>query len=179
MSNQFPNRKRIRLKDYDYSKPGNYFVTINTKDDILQLSSIKKERIELSEAGKIVDNAWIELPKHYTNCELDEYIIMPDHFHGIIKLNECREMFVTISAKNEKTNRTNHGLPEIIRGFKTFSSKAINEKIKPDQKFRWQKSYHDRIIRNEYELNNVRKYILENPINWEYDKNNPSNVDLC
>ena len=178
MSNQFPDRKRIRLKDYDYTKPGYYFITINTNKRIKHISKIRNGKVDLNESGKVIDNVWNDLPNHYPNCALGEYVIMPDHFHGIIKLNECRERFVTICGKNEKTNRTNHGLPEIIRGFKTFSSKAINEKIKPDQKFRWQKSYHDRIIRNEYELNNVRKYILDNPINWEYDKNNPSNVDL-
>ena len=134
--------------------------------------------LELTDLGTDVEQSWKWLYERYDYVDLDSYTIMPNHFHGLIKLNECRERFVTICGKNEKTNRTNHGLPEIIRGFKTFSSKTINKKNEPEQKFRWQKSYHDRIIRNEYELNNVRKYILDNPINWEYDKNNPSNVDL-
>lgn len=168
MSKQFPSRKRIRLKGYDYSKPGNYFVTINTKEDILQLSSVENGRIKLSESGKIVNMVWNKLPKHYPNCELDEYVIMLDHFHGIINIIECccREGSATL-PNNKKTNRVNHGLPEIIRGFKTFSSKTINEKIKPVPKFKWQKSYYDRIIRNVHELDNVRKYIINNPVNWE------------
>jgi len=178
MSNQFPDRKRIRLKDYGYTKPGYYFVTINRNKNINDLSSIKNGEVKLGETGKIVDKVWNDLPNHYLNCELDEYVIMPNHFHGIIKLNEREDGLTTLPTKNVQTDKIKHGLPEIIRGFKTFSSKTINEKIKPEQKFRWQKSYYDRIIRNEHELNNVRKYILDNPINWEYDKSNPSNVDL-
>ncbi len=177
MSNQFPDRKRIRLKGYDYTKPGYYFITINTNKKIEHIGKIRNGKVDLNESGKIIDTVWREIPNHYSNCELDEYVIMPNHFHGIIKLNEFREGLTALPNKNEYPNKINHGLPEIIRGFKTFSSKTINEKIKPEQKFRWQKSYHDRIIRNERELNNVRKYILDNPINWEYDKNNHSNVD--
>ncbi len=178
MNKQFPDRKRIRLKDYDYLKPGYYFVTINRNKKINDLSSIKNGDIKLGETGKIVDKVWNDLPNHYPNCELDAYVIMPNHVHGIIKLINRTEGFTTLPDKNEKTNKINHGLPEIIRGFKTFSSKTINEKIKPQQKFRWQKSYHDRIIRNEHELNNVRKYIVNNPLNWGNDQNNPGDVVL-
>ena len=173
MSQQYPDRKRIRLKDYDYSKPGYYFVTINRNKNSNDLSSIKNGEIKLGETGKIVDKVWNDLPNHYPNCQLDEYIIMPNHIHGIIKLNDCREGFITLPDKNVKTNKINHGLPEIIRGFKTFSSKTINEKIKPRQKFRWHKSYYDRVIRSERELNNVRKYIVNNPLSWENDRHNP------
>ena len=178
MSKQFPNRKKIRLRDYDYTKPGYYFVTINRNKNIQNVSKIINGKIELNESGKIIDMVWHDLPKHYPNCKLDEYIIMPNHVHGIIKLIDCREWFTTIPDKNVKTSKTNHGLPEIIRGFKTFSSKTINEKIKPVPKFRWQKSYYDRIIRNERELDNVRRYIKNNPLNWENDRNKTDEVDL-
>ena len=124
----------------------------------------------MCETGKIVDKVWNDLPNHYPNCELDEYVIMPNHFHGIIKLNERREGLTTLPNKNVKTNKINHGLPEIIRGFKTFASKTINKKkFDPEQKFRWQKSYYDKIIRNKRELDNVRRYISSNPVNWEND----------
>lgn len=178
MSKQFTDRKTIRLKDYDYTKPGYYFVTINTDKNIQNVSKIINGKIELNESGKIIDMVWNDLPKHYPNCKLDEYIIMPNHVHGIIKLINCREELIIIPDKNVKTKKINHGLPEIIRGFKTFSSKTINEKIEPEQKFRWQKSYYDRIIRNEHELDNVRRYISNNPVNWENDQNNSGDVDL-
>jgi REP-associated tyrosine transposase len=178
MSNQFPDRKRIRLKGYDYKKPGYYFITINTNKCIQDISKIINGKVELNELGKIVNDVWNDLPNHYPNRELDEYIIMPNHVHGIIRLINSREGFITLPNKNEKTKKMNHGLPEIIRGFKTFSSKTINERIKPVPKFGWQKSYYDRIIRSERELDNVRKYILRNPINWGNDRNNTDGVDL-
>lgn len=178
MSKQFPDRKRIRLKDYDYTKPGYYFITINTNQNIQNVSKVINGKIELNESGKIIDMVWNDLPKHYLNCKLDEYIIMPNHIHGIIKLITGREGVITIPDKKIKTSKTNHGLPEIIRGFKTFSSKKINKDIKPITKFRWQKSYYDRIIRNERELDNVRRYISNNPVNWENDQNKMGDVDF-
>lgn len=172
MSKQFPDRKRIRLKGYDYSRSGNYFVTINTKKKIECLCNIENDKIKLSKVGMIVREKWNDLPNHYPNCELDEYVIMPNHFHGIIRIIEIME------CSSKKNTQINHGLPEIIRGFKTFTSKTINENIKPNLKFGWQKSYHDRIIRNERELNNVRKYIFNNPANWEKDRNNQDNSSI-
>ena len=90
MSKQLPVRKRIRLKDYDYSKPGYYFVTLKVRKYIKDLCRIDKGSVKLSELGKIVDMVWNDLQKHYSNCELDEYVIMPDHFHGIIQIIDCR-----------------------------------------------------------------------------------------
>ena len=89
MSKQFPDRKKIRLKDYDYTKPGYYFVTINTNKNIQNVGKVIKGKIKLNGSGKIIDMVWNDLPKHYPNCKLDEYIIMPNHVHGIIKLISC------------------------------------------------------------------------------------------
>jgi REP element-mobilizing transposase RayT len=177
VSKQYPDRKRIRLKGYDYSKPGNYFVTINTNKQIKCLSNIENDTVRLSEAEMIVKEKWNDLPNHYPNCELDKYVIMPNHFHGIIKIIKCSEGSAAL-PNNEKTKKISHGLPEIIRGFKTFTSKLINENIRPYPKFNWQKSYHDRIIRNERELINVRKYIINNPLNWEGDRNYRDDVGM-
>ena len=179
MNKKYPNRKRIRLKGYDYTTPGYYFITIKVKERAEDLCKIENGKMILNESGKIMETVWKELPQHYPNCKLDEYVIMPDHFHGIIQIIKRREGSVTLPKKNEHRNKTNnertienkkpnisiHGLPEIIRGFKTFSSKQINEKIKSGNKFEWQKSYYDRIIRTERELENVRKYIISNPVN--------------
>ena len=96
--------------------------------------------------GITIANVWEKLPDHYENCLLDEYVFMPDHFHGILHL---------INA-NKK-----YPLSEIIRGFKTFSSREINKVMLG--RFSWQKSFHDRIIRNEFELNRIREYIRNNP----------------
>ena len=163
-----PNRKRNRLEGYDYSSGGYYFVTVCIKERSDFLGKIKNEKMFLNGFGKIVSAAWLDLPNHYFNCELDYYVIMPDHIHGIIIIDN------TLKKKDNKS--ANHSLSEIIRGFKTFSSKRINKKLKIDKKFKWQKSFYDRIIRSENELYFIRNYIQLNPLKWDIEKNHPENL---
>ncbi len=118
--------------------------------------------------AKLFPATWLDLPNHYFNCELDYYVIMPDHVHGIIIIDN------TLKNKNNKSE--NYSLSEIMRGFKTFSSKRINEKLKIDKKFRWQKSFYDRIIRSENELYFIQNYIQLNPLKWDIEKNHPENL---
>lgn len=101
-------RKSIRLQGYDYSLPGAYFVTINVHDRQKVLSTIVDDQVVLTDLGKIVTETWINLPDHYQKIDIDEYIVMPDHLHGIIVLHE------NIAPKS---------ISEIVRGFKTFSAK--------------------------------------------------------
>ena len=166
-------RKLNRLSGYDYSTPGYYFVTICIKYIECLFGEIVNDKMELNEMGKIVEKCWMDLPNHYMNIELDEFVIMPNHFHGIIRIvwNGFKP-FHTMPTKKL------HGLPEIIRGFKTFSSRRINE-TKPILKFQWHKSYHDRIIRNDRELYRIQKYIVYNPKNWNRDKENQSSYRNC
>ena len=124
----------------------------------------------MNEYGEIAQNVWGKLPQHYSHCKLDQFIVMPNHVHGIVWIipdsvvGNGLKPFPTF-AKPFPT-----ALPEIIRGFKTFSSRRINE-TQSHFKFQWQKSYHDRIIRNEDELDWIREYIINNPANWYKDSN--------
>lgn len=163
-------RKRLRLEGYDYSTPGAYFVTICTHKRLDIFGKIEQALMLLNENGKILEYCWRDLINHYCYIKLDEFIIMPNHFHGIVWIvSRTSSVFpVGCSSKLHPTGNIQHGLPEIIRGLKTFSSRRINE-INPDLNFHWQRSYYDRIIRNEKELNNIRNYIIHNPINWEKD----------
>jgi len=160
-----PKRKRNRLQEYDYSNSGFYFITICIRNRNNFFCSIKNGNNILNDFGKIVEKRWKDLPSHYKNCELDFFIIMPDHIHGIVMVNNSLD-----------TESKNHSLSEIIRGFKTFSSKEINQVTRNEAKFQWQKSFYDRIIRNEKELYEIRKYIEQNPTKWDIEKNNPENL---
>jgi REP-associated tyrosine transposase len=153
-------RKRMRLEHYDYSQNGFYFVTTNVGTKEYLLSNTVNSKVVLTAFGNIVKEAWADLPNHYSNCCLDEFVIMPDHIHGIIIIEK------------KSTELKQHGLSEIMRAFKSFSSKRINEIIGNGNKFKWHKSFYDRIIRDENELVNVRKYIRQNPVKWagEYEK---------
>ncbi|BFN38174.1 transposase [Fidelibacter multiformis] len=159
-------RKKLRKHDYDYSKPGFYFITICVHQRLRYkniFGEIRNKKMYLNSNGEILLHCWNDLPNHYHNIKLNEFVIMPDHFHGIIQ----------IIKKNAAGNGlkpfpavTFHGLPEIIRGLKTFSSRRINEK-NSNLHFRWQKSYYDNIIYNLNMLHIFQNYIIYNPENWK------------
>jgi putative transposase len=157
-----PKRKRTRLKEYDYSQFGYYFVTICIKDRKEFFSRIDNSSIVLTNFGNVISEILRNLSTFY-NVEIDCYVIMPDHIHLIIILD-----------KDE--SKKNSSLSDIIGKFKSFSSKKIWKILKDDEKFEWQKSFYDRIIRNEKELYQIRKYIQENPLRWEIEKDNPENL---
>jgi REP element-mobilizing transposase RayT len=165
-------RKRNRLKDYNYSQDGYYFVTICTKDRREFFGGVAEGKMSLNKHGEIVNQCWYELPKHYLNCSLDSFVIMPNHVHGIIVINN--ENIVGNGLKPFPT----YGLSEIIRGFKTFSSRTINEMIKGGSKFQWQKSFYDHVIRDEKSLHNLRHYITFNSLKWELDIENKGGLNI-
>jgi REP element-mobilizing transposase RayT len=171
------------LADYDYSQNGWYFITICTHDRIEYFGVIKNGEMVLNEFGKIVRQCWLDLPNHYKNCELGVWVIMPNHFHGIITIgvgNGLKPFPTTMASDGHPdglklfptaSNVNTHGLSEIIRGFKTFSSRRINERV-GKKIFNWQKSFYDRIVRDKNSLERISNYIENNPENWEIDRNN-------
>jgi REP element-mobilizing transposase RayT len=151
------NRKRNRLSEFDYSSDGYYFITTCVKNRKNYFGIIENNKMILNKYGKIVMNCWLDLPRHYLNCKLDEFIIMPNHFHGIIFI------------ENNEKDLKKHNISEFIRAFKTFSSRKINYLLN-GEKFQWQKSFYDNIIRNEKSLTEIRNYIIHNPLNWKDDE---------
>lgn len=148
MKENLPKRKNIRLKYYDYSKEGMYFITICVKDRIELLGQIKRlNQIELSKEGKIVYTSLNNLKQTYTNIEIDEYVIMPNHIHLIIIIHE-------------KNNLT---ISRMIQQLKWGITRKIGTSI-------WQKSFYEHIIRNEKEHLKIKEYIQNNIINWKEDK---------
>jgi putative transposase len=147
---QWSNRKTIRLKNHDYSAPGYYFITINVEKGRQKLGQIKDGDMVLNKYGRIVHDYWMELPKFYSNCILDEFVVMPDHVHGIIQiiLEELHQKRISIST--------------IIHGFKLYTARDINA-LKTPVMFHWQRSFYDHIMRDEQSLMEIRRYILENP----------------
>ncbi len=163
-----PRRKSIRLQEYDYSQPGVYFVTICTQNRECLFGNIGDEKMILNEYGRIVLSCWNDLPNHYSHVRLDAFQIMPNHGHGII-------FIVGAGLKPAPTPTKRHGLPEIVRAFKTFSARRINESRRTPGESIWQRNYYDRIIRDEDELNRIREYIIYNPLKWDLDHDNPQN----
>ncbi len=126
--------------------------------------------MRLNEFGLIVQDAWVDLPNHYPNVELDEFVVMPNHVHGIIIIMDDDEStMVGAGLKPAPTNALSYKhypLSEIVRAFKTFSARRINEIRGAGGVSVWQRNYYEHIIRNDDELNRTRKYIIDNPSRW-------------
>ncbi len=172
----FKNKYRIkstRLKDWDYSSNGGYFVTICTRNRECFFGDIENGTMELSVIGKIVSDEWIRTKQIRKNIELDEWVIMPDHFHGIVIINNdyigCNvETHGHASLQTKHTNTfgpQSKNLSAIIRGFKGTTTKQIH--LAGFYDFAWQPRFNEHIIRNEKELNRIRTYIRNNPLKWE------------
>ena len=166
-------RKQMRLKDYDYSKEGAYFVTVCVNDRKCVLGEIVNGCMQLSLIGEIVNEYWNLIPSIYPNVYLDYYVIMPNHLHGIIIIDD---MYVgaVINRPNDGAidNRPYGKLSQIIKSYKQMATKQIH---KQNPYFQWQRSFYDRIIRNDMDLNRIRHYIVNNSNQWQVDENHPQN----
>lgn len=174
--NHNKNRRSVRLKGYDYSEEGAYFVTVVTHNREMLFGSVVDGVMVLNESGAIVQFTWNDLINHFENIELDEYVIMPNHFHGIIKIEPLVGVGLEPTPEKSKkiSSRAGHGpaptsLPEIVRQFKTFSSKRINQLRGTTGVAIWQRGYYDHIIRDGKDYYNISNYISMNPSNRETD----------
>jgi REP element-mobilizing transposase RayT len=162
------HRRPIRLQEYDYSSAGAYFVTICAHKGACSLGDIIDNETCLSPFGWIVAECWEDLPNHYPHVILDAFVVMPNHIHGMIVLDDTA---VGAGLKPAPTKR--HGLSEIVRAFKTFSARRINIARNTQGIPFWQRNYYEHIIRNERSYMAIRDYIFNNPVNWHKDRLHP------
>lgn len=171
-----PRRGSMRLKGYDYSWGGAYFVTLCIHGRELSLGEAVGDKVRLNPAGRMIENAWGELPSAYPGVEIDEYVIMPNHLHGIVVLVEPE---LRGTGAEEATPALTLG--DIIKRFKTLTMKRYGDGVEQEGWPRyagrlWQRNYYEHIIRNENALTQIRRYIGENPERWAWDKLNPEAV---
>lgn len=160
------HRHTIRLQGYDYSQAGAYFVTIVVHGRECLFGEIVDGKMVLNEFGKIVQRAWFDLPKHNPHVELGAFCIMPNHVHAVI-------IIIAVGAGLRPAPTRPHPLSEIVRAFKSFSARRINELRKLQGVPVWQRNYYEHIIRSEEEHNRIHLYIESNPANWTKDNENP------
>jgi REP element-mobilizing transposase RayT len=175
------------LKHWDYSSPGYYFVSICIKNrQLYYFGKINNNEIILNNIGKIIKQNWLNISKHFNNIKLDEYIIMPNHMHGILQILNNYRKNVTKQYQYIHTVGTCHGmslqntrqfshpqknsLSMIINHFKSSCTRILKQNNQIYVSF-WQPRFHDRVIRNEKELCAIRQYIKDNPKNWYQDRN--------
>lgn len=195
----------MRLRGYDYSQPGGYFVTICAQHRKCMFGTIIDGKIQLNEVGKIIVESWNYIPQHFPSVELDEYVIMPNHLHGIIVLGtaerdipyslvgagfprptvqieqptpstvEARSPRPSENATNRRGEVTSPSLGKIVAYFKYQSTKHINQHYNMPGTRIWQRNYYDHVIRNDPDLQRLRQYIHNNPIKWILDQLHPDN----
>jgi REP element-mobilizing transposase RayT len=170
----FPNRTYPRLIGYDYSSPGAYFVTVCAHQKQCLFGTIEKGIMHLNPHGKVVQKCWQDLQNHYAGINNEFFIVMPNHVHGIVVITNTNRRS---GSKPDPTNKPT--LSEIIRAFKTFSSRGINESRHSPGTTVWQRSFYEHIIRNEKNLREIGEYIAFNPAKWDNDSENPDSLKKC
>jgi len=164
------SRRSLRLPGYDYTESGAYFIIVVAHGRECLFGQMVNEAMLRTDAGHVVQAVWDRLPAHYPHVRLDAFVIMPNHVHGVLILGSDS---VGAGLKPAPTERR-YGLPEIVRGFKTFSARRINECRNAPGAAVWQRNYYEHVIRNEESLLRIREYIENNPLQWELDRENPA-----
>jgi REP element-mobilizing transposase RayT len=192
-----PQRKSIRLKNYNYASKGFYFVTICTQNRKCLFGNIVDKKMVLNDVGRMVKYIWQLLPNRYA-MELDAFQIMPNHIHSIVQITVGATLVVARSMRAGIKPELRAGIkPElragikpaptatlgnIIGAFKSLTTHKYINGVKNNNwprfnKRLWQRNFYEHIIRNENDLNRIRKYIKNNPKTWDRDKNNPKNLE--
>jgi len=170
------HRKSIRLKGFDYSKAGLYFISICCQDRICRFGKIENGKMILNVEGNIANQCWLEIPKHYPNAILHEQIVMPNHIHGIIELAdvvgvqnfEPQHQNFEPQQENKFQKIIPRSIGSIIRGYKIGVTKWYRSNT--DIENVWQRNFYENIIRNEHAYQKISEYIINNPAKWNDDK---------
>jgi REP element-mobilizing transposase RayT len=192
------HRRSIRLKGYDYAQAGAYYVTSVTQNRLCLFGDVVNGEMELNDAGRTVERWWLELNNKYPTVETDEYVVMPNHFHGIVVIDESEmgqphRVAPTTNVTGDDVGATLRGRPDkflqihnptlgdIMDWFKTMTTNEYIRGVKerdwqPFYRKLWQRNYWEHIVRNEKELERIRTYVINNPTNWDTDNENPKNI---
>ncbi len=168
-------RRSIRLKEYDYAHAGAYFVTICAYNGESLFSKIIDGKMRLNEWGHVVEDCWNEVPRHFKNIELDAFVVMPNHMHGIIIITDsvgARHASPLQIPQNQRRPKPK-SLGAILGSFKSAVAKRINKIRATPGTPVWQRNYYEHIIRSDESVNRIREYILANPLTWRLDRENP------
>ena len=180
------HRRSIRLKGFDYSQPAVYFVTLCCYRRECLFGTISQDKTVLNELGMIVRNEWLRSFEIRDELKSDAWVIMPNHFHGLLWLD--RPIVQTQSPSNEsepvddsvlgksQLRRPARSLGSLIAGFKAATTKRINQYRNAPGTPVWQRNYYESIVRDDRMLNHIRDYIENNPRSWSTDSLHPNNI---
>ena len=171
-------RRSIRLRDFDYSQAGAYFVTVCTQERRCRFGDVVDGDMRLNEAGRIVEQCWLAIPSHFPDVILDAFVVMPNHVHGIVAIvdgtvraKNCSPLQDNIMTIRKPLRSPSKTIGSIVRGFKVGVTKWFRENGAIDEV--WQRNYYEHVIRRDESLNRIREYIQNIPMQWAYDRENP------
>lgn len=168
------HRRSIRLKGWDYRQPGSYFVTLVTHDREPLFGLVDGGTVTLTPLGLIAQTLWRNLPRHFAHVRLDEFIVMPNHVHGIIWLTaNVRPPDADLPASPARQLLPG-SLGAVIGSYKSQVTRRINAMRHTPGAAVWQVNYYEHIVRNDRALAAIRQYICDNPMRWEGDPENPA-----
>jgi REP element-mobilizing transposase RayT len=163
-----PNRRSVRLPNYDYATPGGYFITICTQN--------RNVLFDDARLRAIVETAWEDIPNHHPDVEIDDFVVMPNHVHGVLFLAAAEPKQARaqqVAPLRQTAIRVAPGaLGAIVRAFKARVTRDVRAALGSDVTV-WQRNYHEHVIRHESALRRIRQYIVDNPERWEADAENP------
>lgn len=174
------HRHSLRFKDYDYTQAGAYFVTICTKNHQCIFGEIQQGRMQLNATGRLAAAQWQQLPNRFTDLDLGEWVVMPNHIHGILVITGMGEASLDIESGDagylswdasplRPVGTMPGSLAAIIQNYKSISSRRISAQDEKLKGLIWQRNYYEHVIRNERELRAISEYIQTNPQNWQKD----------
>jgi REP element-mobilizing transposase RayT len=181
------HRRSIRLKGYDYTQTGAYFVTVCAQDRVCLFGDVADGDMVLNPFGRVAVTYWQRIPRHFPHVQLDAWVVMPNHVHGIIVITNGRgEALPAASVSTEEllhfetdlstldtgSNASplqSGSLGAIVGNYKSITTRRINKMRHTPGERVWQRNYYERIIRNDRELDAIRQYIANNPLHWEQD----------
>ena len=191
------HRRSIRLQGYDYTQAGAYFVTIVVQGRACLFGDVAGEEMQLNDAGGMVQQVWQDLPDRYSGINMDEFIIMPNHIHGVINIvqpvgaslvgaqeDQPKAVSGEIQPRDRATTRvaptqdSRYALGDVVGAFKSLTTVEYVRGVKslgwPQFSGKlWQRNYFEHVVRSEESLTKIRQYIRDNPLRWEFDKENP------
>ena len=170
------HRRSIRIPGADYSRPGAYFITICAAYRRNIFGTVEEGKVILSPLGEIVRSCWVQIPEHFPNATINEYVIMPNHLHGIIALG-VGARYIVPSDPGEQTSEqfqkpTRGTIPTIVRTFKAAVTRNARNDLKIGDELIWQSNYFERALRDGREVSLAIRYIAENPARWRWDEEN-------
>jgi putative transposase len=176
------HRRSIRLQQYDYGQYGFYFITVCTHNRFCLFGAIEHDVMRFTVQGEIAAACWMAIPDHFLHIELDEWIVMPNHVHGILRVGDCGGTGRGTACRAPTTAMevapiekfgvpVSGSIPTVIRSFKSAVTKGINDLSQSSARcVVWQRNYWEHLIRDEGELQRIREYIRNNPLHWAIDQ---------